>query len=139
VRAHVLAGGPGVPVTPPGTLIGACDSSNPGIACRLAWDDLRHRGGHDPRRHGVQPGAGAGQPLRQWEVQRELTERLKNSLDATGADAGPDPGAESDASGAHSFDCPPSPATAGAVLGDASAPQPGPPAASEVSHPGHVT
>jgi hypothetical protein len=38
VHAHVLAGGPGVPVTPPGTLIGACDSSNPGIACRLAWD-----------------------------------------------------------------------------------------------------
>jgi moderate conductance mechanosensitive channel len=79
------------------------------------------------------------EPLRQWEVQRELTERLKNSLDATGADSGGDPGAESDAPGARSFDCPPSPATAGAVLGDASAPQPGPPAASEVSHPGHVT
>ena len=28
-------------------------------------------------------------PLRQWEVQRELTERLKNSLDATGAPTGP--------------------------------------------------
>jgi len=28
-------------------------------------------------------------PLRQWEVQRELTERLKSALDATGASSGP--------------------------------------------------
>ena len=41
-------------------------------------------------------------PLRQWEVQRELTERLKNSLDATGvADgSGVMPGPESNGSGA---------------------------------------
>jgi small-conductance mechanosensitive channel len=41
-------------------------------------------------------------PLRQWEVQRELTERLKNSLDATGvADgSGVMPGPEPNGSGA---------------------------------------
>jgi small-conductance mechanosensitive channel len=38
VHAHVLVGGPGTPATPSDTLTGACDSSNPGIACRLAWD-----------------------------------------------------------------------------------------------------
>jgi moderate conductance mechanosensitive channel len=38
VYAHVLVAGPGAPVTPPDTLIGACASSDPGIACRLVWD-----------------------------------------------------------------------------------------------------
>jgi small conductance mechanosensitive channel len=38
VHAHVLVGGPGAPAAPSDTLTGACDSSNPGIACRLAWD-----------------------------------------------------------------------------------------------------
>jgi moderate conductance mechanosensitive channel len=67
------------------------------------------------------------EPLRQWEVQRELTERLKNSLDETGVDSGDDPGTESDAADARSFDHPASPATVHAVLGDACAPPPGPP------------
>ena len=36
--AHALVGGPGAPVLRPDTLTAACHSSDPGIACRLAWD-----------------------------------------------------------------------------------------------------
>jgi moderate conductance mechanosensitive channel len=81
-------------------------------------------------------------PLRQWEVQRELTERLKTALDATGladgsdvvpggqlgqgdvADAVAPAGAQPLAAPASPAAAPPSPATAAGTLGDASAPQP---------------
>ncbi len=76
-------------------------------------------------------------PLRQWEVQRELTERLKTSLDASGlADGskvapGDDAVADGVAAGvqplaapASPAAAPPSPATAQGTLGDASAPGP---------------
>jgi moderate conductance mechanosensitive channel len=76
-------------------------------------------------------------PLRQWEVQRELTERLKTALDASGlADGskvapGDDAVADGVAAGvqplaapASPAAAPPSPATAQGTLGDASAPGP---------------
>jgi hypothetical protein len=71
------------------------------------------------------------EPLRQWEVQRELTERLRNSLDATGMAGGPRDGAGPEAR--------PGAVPAG-VGSPASAPgTPTPGAAGEASHPGHVT
>ena len=71
------------------------------------------------------------EPLRQWEVQRELTERLKNSLDATGMAGGPRDGAGPEAR--------PGAVPAG-VGSPASAPgTPTAGAAGEASHPGHVT
>jgi len=73
-------------------------------------------------------------PLRQWEVQRELTERLKTALDASGladgsevvpADAavadGVAAGVQPLAAPASPAAAPPSPATAQGTLGDASA------------------
>jgi moderate conductance mechanosensitive channel len=67
------------------------------------------------------------EPLRQWEVQRELTERLKNTLDATGMADGPgaDAGPVAVPAGVGSPASAPGVATAGA--------------AGEASHPGHVT
>jgi moderate conductance mechanosensitive channel len=76
-------------------------------------------------------------PLRQWEVQRELTERLKTALDASGLAAGPDviSGAEAAtgdvgdpavptgvqplAAPSSPVTSPPSPATVQGTLGDA--------------------
>jgi small conductance mechanosensitive channel len=77
-------------------------------------------------------------PLRQWEVQRELMERLKTALDATGVADGSGvvsgaeassgtvvpAGAQPLAYPASAAAAPPSPATAQGTLGDASAPQP---------------
>jgi moderate conductance mechanosensitive channel len=77
-------------------------------------------------------------PLRQWEVQRELMERLKSALDATGVADGSGVVSATEASSgavvpagaqplAHPPSpaaAPPSPATAQGTLGDASAPQP---------------
>jgi small-conductance mechanosensitive channel len=76
-------------------------------------------------------------PLRQWEVQRELTERLKTALDeagladssgvvsGTGASAGAvvPAGAQPLAYPPSPASTPPSPATAQGTLGDASAPR----------------
>jgi len=59
-------------------------------------------------------------PLRQWEVQRELTERLKNSLDAT--DLADGPGAEADPAGAGSVASAPGAPTA-ETTGKASSPR----------------
>ena len=76
-------------------------------------------------------------PLRQWEVQRELTERLKTALDASGLADGSEvaPGDDAVADGvfagaqplaapASPAAAPPSPATAQGTLGDASARRP---------------
>jgi len=67
-------------------------------------------------------------PLRQWEVQRELTERLKTALDASGladgsqvAPADVSVGVQPLAAPASPAAAPPSPATAQGTLGDASA------------------
>jgi len=80
-------------------------------------------------------------PLRQWEVQRELTERLKSALDAVGLAQGSGVVADGEATSAIVADsvvpagvqplaappspgtAPPSPATAQGTLGDASAAQ----------------
>jgi small-conductance mechanosensitive channel len=68
-------------------------------------------------------------PLRQWEVQRELTERLKTALDASGLADGSEvaPGDDGVAAGvqplaapASPATAPPSPATVQGTLGDAS-------------------
>ena len=76
-------------------------------------------------------------PLRQWEVQRELTERLKTALDASGLADGSEvaPGDDAVADGvfagaqplaapASPAAAPPSPATVQGTLGDASARRP---------------
>ena len=69
-------------------------------------------------------------PLRQWEVQRELTERLKTALDASGLADGSQVAPGDDgvsavvqplAAPASPAAAPPSPATAQGTLGDASA------------------
>ena len=62
-------------------------------------------------------------PLRQWEVQRELTERLKNSLDAT--DLGDNAEGAAGPDGAGSLASAPGAPTAET--------------AGKASHPGHVT
>jgi hypothetical protein len=77
-------------------------------------------------------------PLRQWEVQRELTERLKNSLDANGADGsgvmpGPEPNGNGNGHGAHAdaadpgdqrpLATPPSPTTTTTLLADVPTPR----------------
>jgi moderate conductance mechanosensitive channel len=77
-------------------------------------------------------------PLRQWEVQRELTERLKNSLDANGADGsgvmpGPEPNGAGNGNGAHAgvadpgdqrpLAAPPSPTTTTTLLADVPTPR----------------
>jgi hypothetical protein len=102
---HVLVAGPAAPAVPSDTLTAACHSSDPGIACRLVWDVTHSTGAamwqepswrevilEKPEVWGVQTLytdavllriVARTAPLRQWEVQRELTERLKNSLDAT--------------------------------------------------------
>jgi small-conductance mechanosensitive channel len=72
-------------------------------------------------------------PLRQWEVQRELTERLKTALDASGLADGSEvvPGADrvvpagvQPLAAPASPAAPPSPATAQGTLGNAAARQP---------------
>jgi len=75
-------------------------------------------------------------PLRQWEVQRELTERLKNSLDANGADGSgvmPGPNGAGNGDGAHGdpagpgdqrpLAAPPSPTTTTTLLVDVPTPR----------------
>jgi len=77
-------------------------------------------------------------PLRQWEVQRELTERLKTALDAAGVADGSGIVSGGDAvvpADALPLAYPPSPATAQAVLGDASAPRQPPDGADSQSGP----